>query len=145
MANIDISRSKGRHKKRDVSVSAFEINGAEVAALIAAGTAANTDDFQLGVLPKNILITAVHTVVLESFDAALTVDLGFSGGTELDGAVALDGAADTVVVGNTGISIQTGPTVTADFSANPTQGRAMLIVQYIEYEQCTGELTNFVG
>jgi len=144
MANIDISRKEGRHKKRDVSVAAFRLLGTEIAALIAAG-AANTDDFQLGVLPKNILITAVHTVIISSFDASLTVDLGFAGGTELDSAVALDGSADTVVVGNTGISVQTGPIVTADFSADPSQGEAMVIIEYIEYNQATGELTNFVS
>ena len=144
MANVDISRSKGRHKKRDVSVAAFELNGEELATLIA-GDATNADDFQLGVLPTNILIVAQYTVIIESFDAALTVDLGFSGGTELDSAVALDGAADTVVAGVTGLAIQTGPTVTADFSADPSQGRAMVIIEYIEYDQCTGELTNFVS
>lgn len=143
MTDINLTRYRGRHKKRNVSVMALEIDGAEIGALVDnhAFVLAD-DDFELGVLPTHILITSVKTVVLEDFDGSLTVDIGLtSGGTELDAAVALDGGANSVVVGNTDISIQTGPKVFAEFSAKPTQGRAYVIIEYIEYTQCTGELT----
>ena len=147
MAIVDVSRGKGRHKKRDVSVAAYYIDSAELAALIADGALA-TDQFMLGRLPTNIIILASLTTVLVPFDAVVTMTCGLVGGTGAEFAAALtplDAAADTVVAGSGDISVQTGPAVQATFAGAPGQvGLALVTVEYIEHEQCTGELTNFV-
>jgi len=132
----DISRTLGKHKKRDVSVMALEINASDMAA---AGA------YELAVLPMNVLITASSLVTIVPFDGATpTITVGFNGGTELLALTAIDSAADTVVAGNGDISQQTGPVITMDKLGTSTVGIAMFTIEYIEYEQCTGELTNFV-
>lgn len=134
----DISRTLGKHKKRDVSVMALELNVSDMAA---------ADTYELAVLPKNVLITASSLVVLTPFDGTTpTVAVGFQGGTgaELIAATAIDSAADTVAAGNGDISRQTGGVITATKVGTSTTGRAFFTIEYIEYEQCTGELTNFV-
>lgn len=132
----DISRTLGKHKKRDVSVMALEINASDMAA---AGA------YELAILPTNVLITATSLVTIVAFDGTNpTIAVGFNGGAELIAATAIDSAADTVVAGNGDISTQTGPQITMDKVGTSTVGKAFFTIEYIEYEQCTGELTNFV-
>ena len=134
----DISRTNGMHKKRDVCVMTLNLDATNVAA---------ADTYEAAVLPKNALITATALVTLIPFDGTTpTVAVGFQGGTgaELIAATAIDSAADTVVAGNGDISRQTGPVITATKVGTSTVGKAVFTIEYIEYEQCTGELTNFV-
>jgi len=132
----DISRTLGKHKKRDVSVASLEINASDMAA---AGA------YELMVLPTNVLITASALVTIVPFDGTTpTIAVGFNGGAELLAATAIDSAADTVAAGNGNISQQTGPVITMDKVGTSTVGKAIFNIEYIEQEQCTGELTNFV-
>jgi hypothetical protein len=134
----DISRTLGKHKKRDVSVMAIMLDASEMGA---------ADTYEVAVLPKNILITASTLTVLESMDGTNpTVAVGFQGGTgsELISATTVSSAADTTAAGNGDISRQTGDVVTVTKVAASTTGLAVFTIEYIEYNQCTGELTNFV-
>ena len=131
----DISRTFGKHKKRDVSVMSIELNASEMGAVGA---------YEVGVLPTNILILTSTLVTLIDFDGTTpTVAVGF-GAAELIAATAIDAGADTVDAGNGGISVQTGPVVIVDKLGTSTVGKAVFEIEYIEYEQCTGELTNFL-
>lgn len=135
----DISRKQGMHKKRDVSVMVLDMRAEDMAA---------ADTYEVAVLPKNVLITASSLVTLVPFDGTTpTVAVGFEGGTgaELIAATAIDSAADTVAAGNGDLSKQTGATITATKVGTSTVGRVIMTIEYIEYEQCTGELTNFVA
>lgn len=135
----DISRKQGMHKKRDVSVMTLIMDAADMGA---------ADTYELAELPKEILITASSLVVLIPFDGTTpTAAIGFQGGTgaELIAATTIASAADTVVAGNGDISKQTGGVVTLTKVGTSTVGKAVMTVEYIEYEQCTGELTNFVA
>lgn len=134
----DISRTNGMHKKRDVSVMTINMDAVNMAA---------ADTYEVATLPKNALITASALVVLIPFDGTTpTVAVGFQGGTgaELIAATTIASAADTVAAGNGDISKQTGPVITVTKVGTSTVGKAVMTVEYIEYEQCTGELTNFV-
>ena len=134
---MDISRSQGRHKKRNVCVFRSTINPTEMPT---AGT------YELGILPKNIVITNAFLAVKTPMDATRTVDVGFSGGATVLDDAALTGLAGSVV--STGFAaqlVETGPTLTVVTSGALTQGECELLVEYVEYEQCTGELTDFVG
>ena len=134
----EISRKQGMHKKRDVSVTVVVLDVAEMAA---------ADTYEVAVLPTNILITASSLISLVAFDGTTpTVALGFEGGTgaELIAATTIAAAADTVVAGNGDLSRQTGDTITATKLGTSTVGKYLFTIEYIEYEQCTGELTNFV-
>ena len=132
----DISRTLGKHKKRNTSVMALEINASDMAA---AGA------YEVAVLPTNALIIASSLVTLIPFDGTTpTIAVGFNGGAELLAATAIDSAADTVVAGNGDISQQTGPQITMAKVGTSTVGKAVFTIEYIEYDQATGELTNFV-
>jgi len=133
----DISRKNGVHKKRNVSVMTLHMDAQYMAA---------ADTYEMAVLPKSALITASSLVILIPFDGTTpTVAVGVVGeGDKLIAATALDAVADTVAAGNGDISVQTGPTITATKVGTSTVGKAVMTIEYIEYEQCTGELTNFV-
>ncbi len=132
----NVTRTLGKHKKRDVSVMAIRCLGSEMAA---AGT------YEVGNLPKRILVIASTSFVVVPFDGTLpTADFGITGdSTAFDALVALDGTADTVVAGAGNIHMPTGAEVTVTRLVASTLGEVWLIIEYIEYDQCTGELTNF--
>ncbi len=133
---MDISRTLGKHKKRDVSVMALELNVSDIAA---------ADTYEVAVLPTNVLIIASTLTILVPFNGtAPNVTVGFNGGAELIAATAIDSPADTVAAGNGDISQQTGPQITVIKSWTSTVGKAMFTIEYLEYEQATGELTNFI-
>ena len=132
----DISRTLGKHKKRNVCVMALEINASDMAA---AGA------YELAVLPTNVLITATALVSVVAFDGTTpTIAVGFNGGAELLAATTIAAAADTVAAGNGNIAQQTGPQITMDKVGTSTVGKYIFIIEYVEYEQATGELTNFI-
>ena len=89
MATVNISRSEGRHKKRDVSVCACKIGIDEMTT--------SADVYQLAQMPKNVLITDATIVVMTANDAATscTVDIGWAGGAELFNNIDVTTAAGT--------------------------------------------------
>jgi len=137
----DISRTQGKHKKRDVSVMAIPILASEVSA---------PDTYEAAMLPKNSLIIASTTSIIVPFDGTTPLlGVGFAGGSgiELVSGVSLSTAANTVNPGSGDILKTTGAviTLTKTGADDNTVGEALVTIEYIEYEQCTGELTNFVG
>lgn len=142
MATNDVSRTGGRHKKKDVSVFFAELNYDELAT--------SADVYQLGVLPNESVITSAFIVTVTAADAATasTVDIGFAGGAEILNDSDLKASAGTVdasslvpLVRATGGIITATPTITG----TNTQGKAYLVIEYVEYEQCTGEMTDFAS
>lgn len=132
----DATRQYGRHKKRGVSVMALKVNLADLNAASA---------FVLGVLPESSLLmnawivqTIVGSVALSTADISADGNLLFND-------YALTSVADTVTADVTNIHLPTGGDVTITPSADLSAGTGQLwvMLEYIEYEQCTGELTNF--
>lgn len=142
MANQNISRLGGRHKKRDINVFFAEIDYDEV---LVSG-----DIYQMAMLPPEciVLSAVVLPVVTNNAGTSAAFDLGFSGGAELISAGDWKTAAGTDIPSTlVPIHLPTGETLTLKITYGgtaPTAGKAFIYVEYLEYEQCTGELTNFV-
>ena len=143
MANQNISRLAGRHKKRNICVFQTDLDWDEIVT--------SADVYQLAELPSEIVVTACRILVITAFDTATvaTVDIGFDGdATLLDDsnlkatAGTNDESSLTPIHKPTGGTLTATPTLTG---AAATVGKAKLMVEYIEYEQATGEMTNFVA
>lgn len=109
---------------------------------------ANTNLSELFQIPGRCLITRAYAVNEAAGQASLTADLGFKGGTgsELLNDADLDGTPG-VVKGDltTPIWSGTGKTVGVTFSADPTAGRFVFIVEFIEYTLGNGKLVNYAA
>lgn len=149
----DITRLKKFAEKKTRSVSAARVNHADVA---------DTALQELFVLPANAVIVDAMVVVEVAGQSSLTVDFGFDGGSELGNDLDIDGTGvvsvplvtSTTVTGEAQtaagtavkaprIATGTGKTVTAKFSADPSAGEFVFIVEYIEYDLGNGMLTNY--
>lgn len=131
----DFRRSEKNAEKKTISISSATIKAADVS---------NTDNCLMFELPDNALIVASHTITKVAGQTGLTVDFGFDGGNELGNDLDID---NTGVLGGeltTAIDTGTGKTVTAKFSAAPTAGEFVFIVEYIEYTLGNGMRTNYV-
>lgn len=152
----DLTRTRKFNEKKTASVAAARVLHSDVS-----GTASN----ELFVLPANALITNAYVVVKTAGQTNLTVDFGFDGGNELGNDLDIDGAgvvsvplsiaaltltegtpntlsSGTVTKGPS-IDTATGKTVTAKFSADPTAGDFVFIVEFIEYELGNGDLMDY--
>ena len=142
MANQNISRVEGRHKKKDVSVFVADVDYDEIAT--------SADVYQLAEIPPESLILSAVLLPIVTNDAgtSATFDLGFAGGAELIDDGNLKTAAGTAVTSSlTPLHRPTGGVLTfvpTYGGTAATAGRFILWVEYLEYTQCTGELTNFV-
>lgn len=153
----DLTRKGNFAEKKTYSVSAARIKHGDVA---------DTASQELFNLPANCLITNAYVLVKTVGQATLTVDFGFDGGNELGndlningatGAISVpfsvlaltltEGAPNTLGSGTVSksplIDTGTGKTVTAKFSADPTAGDFVFIVEYIEYDLGNGNLTEY--
>lgn len=131
----DLTRMKKYAEKKTVSVSAARIKHGEVA---------DTAQQDLFNLPPNAIITHAYVDVKAVGQALLTVDFGFDGGNELGNDLDINGPVG--VVGGeltTALATGTGKKVTAKFSADPSAGDFVFVVQYIEYDLGNGQLTNY--
>jgi hypothetical protein len=144
MATINASRLHGRHKKRDISVFFAEIDFDEAITAL--------DVLQLTQMPAEcIVLSAVALpIVTNNAGTSATFDLGFAGGAELIDGGDLKTAAGTDVPSTTvPIHLPTGGVLTwtaATYGGTaPTAGKMFVYVEYLEYRQCTGELTDFVA
>lgn len=119
-----------------------------LAAVIDHSEIANTNLNELFQIPGRCLITRAYAVNEVAGQASLTANLGFKGGTgsELLSAADLDGTPG-VVKGDltTPIWSNTGKTVGVTFSADPTAGRFVFIVEFIEYTLGNGKLVNYAA
>ena len=131
----DLTRVSDNNEKKTISV---------VAAVVEHGQVSNTDNVVLWNIPGRCLITRAYAVTEVPGQAALTADLGFAGGNELMNDVDLDGTPNTVDdVLTTPVWTGTGKQVTANFSADPTAGRFVFMIEYIEYTLGNGKLLNY--
>lgn len=89
-------------------------------------------------LPKNAVVTKALAVKEAVSNGGVTADLGFDGGSELLD----DEALSAVAVGDADVALatETGKQVTATFSAVPTAGIFVFVVEFIEYDLSTGKL-----
>jgi hypothetical protein len=143
MANQNISRLKGRHKKRDICVFYTTLNYDEIAI--------SADVYQLAEIPPESIVLSATALPIVQNDAgtSATFDLGWDGGAELIDDGDLKTAAGTAIVSSTvPLHLPTGATLTfvpTYGGTAATAGQLALYIEYLEYEQCTGELTNFVS
>ncbi len=139
---VDLVKIPFFSKKRVKSVSAAVLVGGSTAALDGGAYVNTTAVQELFNVPADALITDAYVVPEEAGQAALTCSVGFVGGsgTELINAGAV---STTTVVKDAGVKIPTttGKKVQATFSAGPTQGRFVVIVEYTEYSKACGDLT----
>lgn len=126
--------------KKTRSVSSATLVGGSSAALDGGAYVASTGTQELFTVPANSLITDCYVVVEEAGQALLTADIGYAGGNELFNDADIDAVS---VVKDAGIKLATGTgkTITAKFSAAPTQGRFHVVVEYIEFTKSNGDLT----
>lgn len=154
----DLTRLRKFAEKKTYSVSAANVKHTDVA-----GTTLQ----ELFKLPPNCLIVDATVVVVAAGQGSLTVDFGFDGGNELGNDLDIDaisvvsvpesllaltlteGTPNTLSAGTVTksprIATGTGKTVTAKFSADPSAGEFVFIVEYIEYTLSNGQLTNYVA
>lgn len=152
----NLTRLRNFAEKKNVSVAAALIKHSDVAA---------TTLQELFCLPADALIINAYCVVKTAGQANLTVDFGFDGGNELGNDLDIDavsvvsvplsvlaltlteGTPNTLSAGTVQkgpqIDTATGKTVTAKFSADPTAGEFVFIVEFIEYMRGNGELMNY--
>lgn len=135
----NLSPAKKHNEKKTLSIAAATIDHTDVN-----GTALN----ELFQLPGRCLITRAYAINEANGQASLTADLGFKGGTgaELINDADLDGTPGVVKDAmSLAIWTGTGKTVGVTFSADPTAGRFVFIVEYIEYSLGNGKLLNYAA
>lgn len=149
----DKTRMAKFNEKKTYSVASARLRHSDVA---------DTALVELFNLPPNALITDATVIVEEAGQANLTVDFGFAGGNELGNDLDIDGTGvvsvplvtSTAVSGNAetaaGTAVKaprlltsTGKNVTAKFSADPSAGVFVFIVEFIEYDLGNGNLMNY--
>lgn len=136
----DLKKVSKFNRKKTRSVSSATLVGGSSAALDGGAYVADTATQELFTIPANSLITDCYIVVEEAGQGSLTADIGYAGSNELFNDADIDAVS---VVKDAGIKLATGTgkTVTAKFSAAPTQGRFHVIVEYIEYTLSNGDFT----
>lgn len=122
-------------QKRSVSVFSASLNLLELGA-----SGLDDAEVKLANLPDNIVITGGYVVVHTASNVAdATVELK-AGATTIGAAVDIDAAGTEAVEASLGFEI--GPVLSATFSTKThTQGRVTIVLEYIEYEKTSGELT----
>lgn len=100
------------------------------------------DDYEIFNIPVDAVITDTIVVVTKAFNATATLDVGFDGGAELFAAAVISSVA-VVADSDSNIATVTGKRITVTPSINVTQGEAIIIVEYVEYDLANGDLTTF--
>lgn len=141
---MDLTRKKDFSQKKTRSVSAARVTHDMVS---------STAVQKLFNIPANCVIVDAMVVVEVPGQNGLTVDFGYTGadnalGNDLD----IDGPAGVVtvplVVASTAatkaprIATGTGKEIIATFSADPTAGSFVFVVEYVELDLTNGQLTN---
>ncbi len=161
MATRNITRTKGKHQKRAVSVFAAILSSAATGELTTSG-----DSYELFKLPPRSLVISRDIYVVTANDCSSTavLDLGIDGGSEFVNDANLKATAGTSAIAAPTVTVTgnaetasiagiftpkyyaTGGTVTAKpvFGANDvTAGEVVVFIEYIELDKVTGELTQF--
>lgn len=149
MATQNLTREAGNERKKSLRQFATILDYADTK-----NTPINVsaDIYELFELPERSLVTAAWIYVITPADSATSAlaDMGFDGGDTLVDGADLTSAADTNLSGGTNSVIpirrETGGTVTflPTYTGATTEGRFLIIVQYIEYDKNEqGETTTF--
>lgn len=133
----DLTRMKNYSEKKTISVAAAVVDYTQVS---------STAQQNLFNLPDNSLITRAFIINEANGQAGLTVDFGFDGGAELINDAGVDGTPGVVKDAmSVPVKTGTGKAVTAKFSATPTAGRFVFMVEFIEYTLGNGQLMNYTA
>ena len=147
MANVNLKNVKKHDRKVSRSASAANINPAVLttaAGVATAGTLATGDVVTLFTLPENADVTNAYIYVAKAPTGG-TQTLKISvGSTDIVAAVAVGTSAGVFKGGAvTKANSGTGSNVTVTTGiANLTDGEFRIVVEYVEYNKVTGELTN---
>jgi len=143
MASINFLRQKTNNQKRRVSVFATRVVPANVTTdegFDADGTIASGDTIHLANIPDNSVVTKATVQVTDGLTGGTqTVQLAV-GGVEVMAAVAL-GTADNVTKGTTTQKKVEGALVLTAGVADMVDGEFEVLIEYIETNLVTGELT----
>lgn len=147
MANVNLKNVKKHDRKVSRSASAANINPAVLTTadgVATAGTLATGDVVTLFTLPENADVTNAYIYVVKAPTGG-TQTLKISvGSTDIVAAVAVGTSAGVFKGGSvTRANSGTGSDVTVTTGiANLTDGEFRIVVEYVEYNKVTGELTN---
>src|SRR5688572_11534571 len=118
---VDLTRVSDNNEKKTISVVAAVIDHSQVP---------DTANVVLWNIPGRCLITRAYVINEVAGQAALTADIGFAGGAELINDADLDGTPGVVDDAMTiPIWSGTGKQVTIKFSADPTAGRFVVMLE----------------
>lgn len=127
----DLTRNPGFNQKKAVCVASATLETADFD---------GTNQLDVFNLPANALVTDAYVITEEAGQTSLTLDVGFDGGAELINDADVDNTGVVKDALTTGVQTDTGKTVSVTPSAEPTQGKFIAIVEFIEYNVATGHL-----
>ena len=129
MATNDLTQRRNFAEKKQVSTSCAELTWKDFN---------GTNKMTLFNLPPKSLIEFVMTDVTEAFDASATIKIE-AGSDTVDTAASSTGLTTSTPKLNTG----TGLSIYVTPGAEPTKGKIIIAVRYIEYTKGTRELTQY--
>lgn len=137
---VDITRLRKNAEKKTVSVSACCVLAADIV---------DNTLHHIFRIPANALIVSAGILVKEASQAAVTADLGVDGDATLGSALVMSATgfkATNIAVGPQAPRIDsgTGLAISVKFSAKPTQGLFIPVIEYIEYDMGNGDYTNYL-
>lgn len=144
MASIDYTRTAKNNEKRKVSVFTSNIKPANVTVaegFATAGTIAIGDVITLANLPANSIVTSASIQVVTGLTTGTQTVALAVGGTAIMAAVAV-GTADNVIKGTTTVKKVEGALTLTTGVAAMVDGEIEVLIEYIEPDVVTGELTN---
>lgn len=144
MASIDYTRTAKNNEKRKVSVFTSNIKPANVTVaegFATAGTIAIGDVITLANLPANSIVTSASIQVVTGLTTGTQTVALAVGGTAIMAAVAV-GTADNVTKGTTTVKKVEGALTLTTGVAAMVDGEIEVLIEYIEPDVVTGELTN---
>lgn len=138
MATYNQTRNATNSQKKSISISSATLKFTEQA--VASGESVSVFN-----LPANAVVTNAFFMVETGLTNATATGKITVGSTDAIAAVAFAGVAGAVKGGAvTKVPTLTGAEVTVTIgTANATDGEVVAVVEYIEYDKATGELTNF--
>jgi len=149
MATQNLTRKLGFHKKRGVCVFTAVLDLADTSDF---DLTTSGDDYELFTLPEEAYVTKAEMLVLTANNAGTSAvaNVGFAGGDTLIDGGDLTSAANTALSGGTNAVVPQLKTTSGVVTYQPTYagtaptaGKVLLVIEYVEHEKATGEVTNF--
>lgn len=133
MAIVNLTRLNRAAEKKNINISAVKLSFSDISTI---------DEYQLFVLPPNVMVTNIITKISVASQTGVTCDIGFQGESFISkpslatiNNIAMPTAKDT----------GTGKVITLKPSTVLTSGVFTIMVEYIEYTLNNGEYTNFIS